>query len=159
MPISTRDIGFEYGKLFAQQGQLPRLPVPSLQKTLAKYSESLEPLLPSEKLAYSKRVIQEFGESAQGQELQRRLEARAQDPNCANWLEEWWNDLSYMGYRDPVIPYVSYHYSFNDDPLCSRPNQRAAKLIAGAMAFRQAIIDGSLPPETTKTGALCSHSY
>ncbi|KAJ2019529.1 Carnitine O-acetyltransferase mitochondrial [Coemansia sp. RSA 2337] len=159
MPISTRDIGFEYGKLFAQQGQLPRLPVPSLQKTLAKYSESLEPLLPSDKLAYSKRVIHEFGESAQGQELQRRLEARAQDPSCANWLEEWWNDLSYMGYRDPVIPYVSYHYSFNDDPLCSRPNQRAAKLIAGAMAFRQAIIDGSLPPETTKTGALCSHSY
>ncbi|KAJ2821245.1 Carnitine O-acetyltransferase mitochondrial [Coemansia furcata] len=160
MPVSTsRDIEYEYGKLFAQQGQLPRLPVPDLRKTLAKYGESLEPLLPSDKLASSKRAIQEFAESAQGQALQQRLEERAKDPGCANWLEEWWNDLSYMGYRDPVIPYVSYHYSFNDDPLCSRPNQRAAKLIAGAMAFRQTIIDGSLAPETTKTGALCSHSY
>ncbi|KAJ1823494.1 Carnitine O-acetyltransferase mitochondrial [Coemansia sp. RSA 2671] len=159
MPTTNRDTEHEYGRLFAQQGQLPRLPVPDLRKTLAKYGESLEPLLPSDKLAHSKRVIQEFGESAQAQELQQRLEARAMDPNCANWLEEWWNDLSYMGYRDPVIPYVSYHYSFNDDPLCSRPNQRAAKLITGAMAFRQAIVDGSLSPEATKAGALCSHSY
>ncbi|KAJ2742056.1 Carnitine O-acetyltransferase mitochondrial [Coemansia sp. BCRC 34301] len=159
MPASTRDIESEHGVLFAQQSQLPRLPVPDLRTTLAKYSESLEPLLPPDKLAHSKRVIQEFAESAQGQELQQRLEARALDPTCANWLEEWWNDLSYMGYRDPVIPYVSYHYSFNDDPLCVRPNQRAAKLIAGAMVFRQAIVDGSLLPETIKSGALCSHSY
>ncbi|KAJ2504620.1 Carnitine O-acetyltransferase mitochondrial [Coemansia sp. RSA 2052] len=159
MPISSRDIESEHGSLFAQQSVLPRLPVPDLQKTLAKYCESLVPLLPADRLAHSKRVIQEFGESALGLELQQRLEARASDPSCANWLEEWWNDLSYMGYRDPVIPYVSYHYSFNDDPLCLRPNQRAAKLIAGAMAFRQAIVDGSLLPETTKSGALCSHSY
>ncbi|KAJ2003987.1 Carnitine O-acetyltransferase mitochondrial [Coemansia thaxteri] len=156
---SSRDTNHETGRLFAQQGQLPRLPVPDLPSTLAKYCESLEPLLPTDKLAYSHRVIKEFALSSQAHELQRRLEARAANPACANWLEQWWNELSYMGYRDPVIPYVSYHYSFNDDPLCSRPNQRAAKLICGAMLFRQTIVDGSLPPETTKTGALCSYSY
>ncbi|KAJ2908819.1 Carnitine O-acetyltransferase mitochondrial [Coemansia aciculifera] len=160
MPVSSRDPALEQGgKLFASQSQLPRLPVPDLRTTLSKYSESLVPLLPADKLAYSQRVISEFGESALGQALQQRLEARALDPNCANWLEEWWNDLSYMGYRDPVIPYVSYHYSFNDDPLCERPNQRAAKLIAAAMVFRQSIIDGSLAPEAAKSGVLCSHSY
>ncbi|KAJ1845911.1 Carnitine O-acetyltransferase mitochondrial, partial [Coemansia sp. RSA 486] len=130
---SRRAIEKSLGRLYENQSRLPRLPVPSLESTLAKYSRSLEPLLSAEDLAESKRAIEAFAKSSQAKELQKRLEARAADPDCANWLEEWWNDLSYMGYRDPVIPYVSYHYSFNDDPECQRPNQRAAKLILGAL--------------------------
>ncbi|KAJ2782834.1 Carnitine O-acetyltransferase mitochondrial [Coemansia javaensis] len=149
----------ELGKLFAQQARLPRLPVPDLESTLAKYAESLEPLLGPGELARSKRLIREFGQSARARELQSRLEARAAEPGRANWLEEWWNDLSYMGYRDPVIPFVSYHYSFKDDPACTRPTQRAARLIAGAIAFRQMVVDGSLPPDMARTDPLCSHSY
>ncbi|KAJ1829565.1 Carnitine O-acetyltransferase mitochondrial [Coemansia sp. RSA 2599] len=163
MPANTsgsqRAIEASLGRLYANQSRLPRLPVPSLASTLAKYSRSLEPLLSAEDLARSKSIIEAFGESNEAKELQRRLEARAADPGCANWLEEWWNDLSYMGYRDPVIPYVSYHYSFNDDPECRRPNQRAAKLILGALSFRNMIVDGSLEPEKAKSDVLCSHSY
>ncbi|KAJ2725478.1 Carnitine O-acetyltransferase mitochondrial [Coemansia sp. Benny D115] len=156
---STRVVEKSLGKLYEHQSKLPRLPVPDLAATLAKYAQSLEPLLPHDRLAESKQAIEEFGRSEQGKELQRRLVARAADPQCANWLEEWWNDLSYMGYRDPVIPYVSYHYSFNEDPECWRPNQRAAKLITGALSFRQMIADGSLEPEMAKGKPLCSHSY
>ncbi|KAJ2853138.1 Carnitine O-acetyltransferase mitochondrial, partial [Coemansia erecta] len=156
---SYREIEKSMGRLYENQSRLPRLPVPSLESTLAKYSQSLEPLLSKEDLAKSKQIIAAFGKSSQAKELQRRLEARAADPECANWLEEWWNDLSYMGYRDPVIPYVSYHYSFNDDPECQRPNQRAARLILGALSFRKMIFDGSLEPEKTKSDVLCSHSY
>ncbi|KAI8323117.1 acyltransferase ChoActase/COT/CPT [Martensiomyces pterosporus] len=159
MPTSTRDQSHEYGRLFEYQSRLPRLPVPDLNSTLAKYVESLEPLLSKEKLDRSKQIVEEFAQSDQGKELQRRLQERAAEPGCANWLEEWWNDLSYMGYRDPVIPYVSYHYSFNDDPTCGRANQRAAKIICGAMAFRQMIFDGTLEPEMQKDTPLCSHSY
>ncbi|KAI9503896.1 Carnitine O-acetyltransferase mitochondrial [Coemansia spiralis] len=159
MPTSTRSPDHEYGKLFEYQSQLPKLPVPDLNLTLAKYAESLEPLLSADRLAYSKRIIDEFGKSEMGRELQRRLEARAADTSIPNWLEGWWNELSYMGYRDPVIPYVSYHYSFNNDPECIRPNQRAAKLICGALAFRKMLVDGSLQPEMLKDTPLCSHSY
>ncbi|KAJ2587372.1 Carnitine O-acetyltransferase mitochondrial [Coemansia sp. RSA 1722] len=163
MPSNTggshRAIEKSLGRLYENQSRLPRLPVPSLESTLLKYSRSLEPLLSAEDLAESKRVIEAFAKSSQAKELQKRLEARAADPGCANWLEEWWNDLSYMGYRDPVIPYVSYHYSFNDDPECQRPNQRAAKLILGALSFRKMVVDGSLEPEKAKSDVLCSHSY
>ncbi|KAJ2361399.1 Carnitine O-acetyltransferase mitochondrial [Coemansia sp. RSA 2610] len=159
MATSSRDSAHEYGALYGQQSQLPRLPVPDLQTTLSKYVVSLEPLLSADDYARSKRIVEEFGQSAQAHELQRRLEARAADPDCANWLEEWWNDLSYMGYRDPVIPYVSYHYSFNDDPQCTRATERAAKLISGAIAFRQQIVDGTLEPEMQRDAPLCSHSY
>ncbi|KAJ1724303.1 Carnitine O-acetyltransferase mitochondrial [Coemansia biformis] len=159
MPGDAGSLRPERGLLFAHQARLPRLPVPDLESTLAKYAESLEPLLPPDELARSRRAIEDFGRSAQGQELQGRLRARAADPDCPNWLEEWWNDLSYMGYRDPVIPYVSYHYSFNDDPACTRPAQRAARLVAGAVEFRQMIADGSLPPDMQRSAPLCSHSY
>ncbi|KAJ2084171.1 Carnitine O-acetyltransferase mitochondrial [Coemansia sp. RSA 988] len=159
MPVSSRLPTTNHGALFACQERLPRLPVPELDATLSKYARSLEPLLPPDELAHSKSLIEEFRRSTQGRELQQRLECRAADPNCANWLEDWWNNLSYMGYRDPVIPYVSYHYSFSDDPRCSTAIERAAKLIVGAIAFRQLIVDGSLEPETARTTPLCSHSY
>ncbi|KAJ1773561.1 Carnitine O-acetyltransferase mitochondrial [Coemansia sp. RSA 1813] len=159
MPTNSRSADHEYGKLFEHQGQMPRLPVPDLNATLVKYVESLEPILSADKFAHSKRVIEEFGKSNLGMELQRRLEARAADPQIMNWLEEWWNSLSYMGYRDPVIPYVSYHYSFNDDPECVRPNQRAAKIVCAAISFRKMLVDGSLEPEMAKDKPLCSHSY
>ncbi|KAJ2163093.1 Carnitine O-acetyltransferase mitochondrial [Coemansia sp. RSA 552] len=156
---NSRSVDDESGRLFALQPKLSRLPVPSLAATLDKYAVSLEPLLAPDELAQSKRIIGVFGRSAQAQELQRRLEARAAEPERASWLEEWWNALSYMGYRDPVIPYTSYHYSFTDDPSCSRATQRAAKLIDGAIAFRQMVVDGTLEPEMQRDQPLCSHSY
>ncbi|KAJ1741115.1 Carnitine O-acetyltransferase mitochondrial [Coemansia sp. RSA 1086] len=156
---STRDTTYEYGKLFARQKQLPKLPVPDLQHTLAKYIESLEPILTKEEFSQAKRKVEEFGQSKQAHELQQRLKARAAEPERASWLEEWWNELSYMGYRDPVIPYVSYHYCFNDDPKCTRPAERAAKILSGAIEFRQQVVDGSLEPEMLKDEPLCSHSY
>ncbi|KAJ2690428.1 Carnitine O-acetyltransferase mitochondrial, partial [Coemansia spiralis] len=162
MPTAPPDASHtrpERGRLFAFQAQLPKLPVPDLELTLARYATSLEPLLPPDQLARSKRKVEAFGRSAQGQELQRRLRERAADPDCPNWLEAWWNDLSYMGYRDPVIPYVSYHYSFNDDPACARPAQRAARLISGALEFRRMVADGSLEPDMQRDVPLCSHSY
>ncbi|KAJ2782835.1 Carnitine O-acetyltransferase mitochondrial [Coemansia javaensis] len=146
-------------KLFAFQAQLPRLPVPALSETLPKYLRSVEPLLSKEDFARTRAVVEEFGQSAQGRELQSRLEARAAEPGRANWLEEWWNDLSYMGYRDPVVPYVSYFYAFKDDRLRRKPTQRAAAIVRAAWAFRQSVVDGSLAPEMARADPLCSHSY
>ncbi|KAJ2163094.1 Carnitine O-acetyltransferase mitochondrial [Coemansia sp. RSA 552] len=147
------------GKLYEFQGQLPKLPVPALGETLPKYLRTLEPLLSSQDFARTKKVVEEFGQSAQGRELQQRLEARAAEPGRANWLEEWWNDLSYMGYRDPVTPYVSYFYSYKDDKLRRKPTQRAAAIVRAAWAFRAQVASGELAPEMARTTPMCSNSY
>ncbi|KAJ1947893.1 Carnitine O-acetyltransferase mitochondrial [Kickxella alabastrina] len=147
------------GKLFEFQAQLAKLPVPSLSETLPKYLRTVEPLVSAEEFAYTKLAVQEFAESAQGKELQRRLEARAAEPGRANWLEEWWNDLSYMGYRDPVVPYVSYFYSYKDDALRRTATGRAAAIVRAAWEFRRQVMTRELAPEATKAGALCSHTY
>lgn len=147
------------GKLFEFQSQLPKLPVPSLEETLPKYLRTVEPLLSKEDFAQTKQVVEEFGKSAQGKELQRRLEARAAEPGRQNWLAEWWNDLSYMGYRDPVTPYVSYFYAYKDDKQRRKPTQRAAAILRAAWEFRRQVATRELTPEMARTTPLCSHSY
>ncbi|KAJ2809195.1 Carnitine O-acetyltransferase mitochondrial [Coemansia guatemalensis] len=147
------------GKLYEFQEQLPKLPVPSLSETLPRYLRTVEPLLSAKDYANTKRIVEEFGQSAQGRELQRRLEARAAEPGRANWLEEWWNELSYMGYRDPVVPYVSYFYAFKDDKLRRNPTQRAAALVRAMWEFRAQVASGELAPEMARDTPLCSNSY
>ena len=88
------------GPTFAAQSSLPILPVPELGDTLAKLKETLRPIAWDD-AEYDAvvRKVDEFGATA-GPELQRRLVARAQEKE--HWLEEWWDDLAYMGYRDSV---------------------------------------------------------
>ncbi|ORX68228.1 choline/Carnitine O-acyltransferase, partial [Linderina pennispora] len=147
------------GELFKYQSQLPKLPVPKLSETLPKYLKTVEPLLSKEELAHTTKTVEEFAKSAQGQELQRRLEARAAEPGRVNWLEEWWNDLSYMGYRDPVTPYVSYFYAYKDDKLRRKATQRAAAIVRAAWQFRAQVESRTLAPEMARDTPFCSHSY
>ena len=79
---------------------LPKLPVPDLQSTLARLKESLVPIACSEpEYAEVKRKIDEFGQG-QGPILHQRLLKHAQDQ--PHWLERWWDDVAYLGYRDSV---------------------------------------------------------
>lgn len=90
------------GPTFAAQTSLPKLPVPELTDTLAKLKDTLRPIAWTE-AEYSEvvRKVDEFGATS-GPELQQRLLARAQEPGRPHWLEEWWDDLGYLGYRDSV---------------------------------------------------------
>lgn len=59
-----------------------------------------------------------------------------------NWLADWWDDVAYMAYRDPVVVYVSYFYVHKDGKgLGGRGDvgggaERAARLIKAMMPFR-----------------------
>jgi carnitine O-acetyltransferase len=110
--------------------------VPSLSSTATKYLESVRPHVDDAAFAKTEAAVNEFVASAQGAELQKRLEARAAEPGTKNWLSEWWNDAAYMGYRDPVVVFVSYFYVHLDDKL-RRDATRAASLIKAMMSFRE----------------------
>jgi len=87
---------------YAQQDSLPELPVPTLQRTLQKLKASLEPLAKSEEEFHA--TLKEIDAFAVGlgPALQKRLEARSAEAGRDHWLEEWWDDLAYMGFRDSV---------------------------------------------------------
>ncbi|OSD07372.1 acyltransferase ChoActase/COT/CPT [Trametes coccinea BRFM310] len=147
------------GPMLRYEASLPRLPVPSLSSTAHKYLETVEPHLTREQFARTQRAVQAFVESAQGQELQKRLQARAADPNVKNWLADWWNETAYMAYRDPVVVFVSYFYVHMDDR--TRPSQakRAAQLLKAMLPFRYLVESGQLEPEKVRGAPLAMSSY
>jgi carnitine O-acetyltransferase len=142
------------------EDSLPRLPVPSLEETSARYLKSIHPLLTKEEFARSEKAVAEFNKPGNlGSKLQERLIGRAQDPKVKNWIADWWNEAAYLGYRDPVVPYVSYFYSFRDDRHRRNPAKRAAAITTAALEFKRQVDDGTLEPEYMRKKPMAMSSY
>ena len=121
------------------QASLPKLPVPTLESTCAKYLESVQPLLTPAEFSKTQTSVSSFLSSPLAAELQLRLKDRAAAPETASWLSDWWNEAAYMGYRDPVVVFVSYFYLHVDDKLRRDPAKRAASLIKATLPFRELV--------------------
>ncbi|EGN96676.1 hypothetical protein SERLA73DRAFT_184805 [Serpula lacrymans var. lacrymans S7.3] len=144
---------------FAAQKNLPRLPVPHLDATIERLKESIRPLaLNQHEYAAAEEKIHAFAQG-KGKELQERLLNHAQ--GSEHWLENWWDDMGYLAYRDSVVVNVSYYYGFDPHPshLKQTPAARAAALARGAMIFRQQVQGGSIKPDATKEGPLCMDTF
>ncbi|KAG1179307.1 hypothetical protein G6F70_002444 [Rhizopus microsporus] len=148
------------GPMLRYQKNLPKLPVPALSATLQKYLQSVRPLLSDAEFQRTEQAVKEFeAPGGLGQELQERLLAKANDPNVVNWMEDWWLDQAYMGYRDPVVIYVSYFFLYKDDKLRKSPAQRAAAIATAALEFKRQIAQKTLEPEYVKGEPLCMDSF
>ena len=142
------------------EDSLPKLPIPTLEETSQRYLKSLRPLLQKDEYEISERAVAEFtSKGGLGEELQRRLIARAEDPKQKNWISEWWNQAAYLTYRDPVVPYVSYFYSFRDDRLRRNPAKRAAAITTAALEFKRLVDTGELEPEYMRKQPMAMSSY
>ena len=129
------------GPMLRYQKHLPKLPVPALKDTLEKYLKTVRPLVNSEEYAKTEAIVAEFQKPGGiGEVLHERLLARANNPNAINWLEDWWNELAYFGYRDPIVVYVSYFYAYKDDKLRKNPATRAAAIVTAAQEFRKQVV-------------------
>lgn len=136
------------GATYRYQDSLPRLPVPSLEETAARYLRSVKAVVSPEEYARTEQAVKEFIKpGGDGERLQQRLVARANDPKIKNWLYDWWNEAAYMAYRDPVVPYVSYFYSYKDDRLRKNPATRAAAISTAALSFKNQLDSKTLEPE------------
>ena len=166
------------GPMLRYQASLPRLPVPPLYSTLYKYLETIRPHLTTTEYARSEAVVREFGASPRAAELQKRLEARAAEPGTVNWLADWWNNVAYMAFRDPVVVNVSYFFLHMADPTIQDAPKRAATLIKAMLPFRTLVetcvvpgfffrqlvtsdigFSAQLEPEKVRGAPLCMDSY
>ncbi|KAF8457579.1 carnitine O-acetyltransferase precursor [Kalaharituber pfeilii] len=142
------------------QESLPKLPVPTLEETAARYLKTLHPLLTPEELGRSTAAVKEFIKpGGVGEQLQQKLLAKANDPNVKNWMIDWWNFSAYLGYRDPVVPYVSYFYSYIDDRTRRDQATRAAAITTAALSFKKQVDEGTLEPEYMRKAPICMDSY
>ncbi|KAI5298602.1 Carnitine O-acetyltransferase mitochondrial [Ascosphaera atra] len=148
------------GNLLKFEDSLPKLPVPSLEETSKRYLKSVHPLLSPEEFSKTKAAVEAFAKpGGEGETLQKRLLAKAADPKVDNWLYDWWNDTAYLGYRDPVVPYVSYFYSYKDDRMRRNPAKRAAAITTAALEFKKGVDSGSLEPEYLRKEPMAMSSY
>lgn len=147
--IATRRTNSTAAKVstFSFQDKLPHLPVPTLQETADKYLKTVKPLLLPSQYSATESAVAEFIKSGGiGEKLQERLLDRASKHK--NWVYEWWNEAAYMAYRDPVIPYVSYFYSFKDQlEKFPHPAERSAAIITAALEFKTHLEVETLEPE------------
>ncbi|KFY15834.1 hypothetical protein V492_01727 [Pseudogymnoascus sp. VKM F-4246] len=148
------------GPMLRFEESLPKLPVPTLQETAARYVKSVHPLVSATEFEHTKKVVADFVQPGGiGEKLQEKLIARREDPKTANWIYEWWNDAAYLTYRDPVVPYVSYFYSHRDDRRRRDPSKRAAAITTSALEFKKQVDSGTLEPEYMKKLPIAMDSY
>ncbi|EFQ99217.1 carnitine O-acetyltransferase [Nannizzia gypsea CBS 118893] len=148
------------GKMLRFEDSLPRLPVPTLEETGRRYLKSVHPLLSAEEYKKTEKAVSDFIKpGGEGEVLQKRLIARSEDPKTDNWLSEWWNQSAYLAYRDPVVPYVSYFYSYRDDRQRRDPAKRAAAITSSVLEFKRQVDDGSLEPEYLRKEPMAMSSY
>ncbi|KAH8804728.1 acyltransferase ChoActase/COT/CPT [Xylogone sp. PMI_703] len=148
------------GRMLRFEDSLPKLPVPALEETAARYLKSVHPLLTSSEFETTKQAVSDFVKPGSfGTKLQERLLSRAADPKHKNWIYEWWNDAAYLSYRDPVVPYVSYFYSHRDDRKRRDPSKRAAAITTSVLEFKKQVDSGDLEPEYMKKLPISMESY
>jgi carnitine O-acetyltransferase len=139
---------------------LPKLPVPTLEETAARYLKSVHPLLSPAEFQSTTAAVKDFVKPGGiGSKLQEKLLARREDPKHKNWIYEWWNDAAYLAYRDPVVPYVSYFYSHRDDRRRRDPSKRAAAISTSVLEFKKQVDQGTLEPEYMKKLPISMESY
>lgn len=143
---------------FLNNKNLPSLPVPKLKDTINKYIKTVQPFLTQRELENTKNILREF-EKNDGAVLQTFLENRAQ--KTENWLSEWWDNIAYLEYRDPVVVYSSPGLIF---PLqkfsCEEERLKyAAKLILGAVDYKLLIDRDGIPSDKMGKDPLDMNQY
>jgi len=142
------------------ENSLPRLPIPTLEETGKRYLKSVHPLLSKSEFEHTAKAVEQFlHPGGIGETLQKRLQARREDPRHKNWIYEWWNEAAYLAYRDPIVPYVSYFYSHRDDRKRRDPIKRAAALTSAVLEFKKQVDAGSLEPEYMRKLPISMESY
>ncbi|KAG8694261.1 Carnitine O-acetyltransferase mitochondrial, partial [Ceratobasidium sp. 394] len=145
--------------LLRYETHLPELPVPDLSSTARKYLDSVKALTTDAEFTQTKAAVDEFVASPQAKQLQQRLKDRAATPGIENWLADWWNDVAYMGYRDPVVVFVSYFYVHVEEGGRRSQAERAARIVKSLLPFRDMTESGQLEPEKVRTTPLAMSSY
>ncbi|KAJ2870793.1 hypothetical protein GGH93_005310 [Coemansia aciculifera] len=156
---------------FANQQRLPRLPVPALEDTVARYLKSVRPLVSASEYAQTERAASTFVKSTElGPVLQSRLlKVDAEAPH--SWLEDIWLKKAYLEWRDPSYINVNWFALFADNPdfplvtdaARGRPTSvqigRAARLITHMLETNEALNREQIPADMQRDVPLCMNQY
>ncbi|KAG0184691.1 Carnitine O-acetyltransferase mitochondrial [Apophysomyces sp. BC1034] len=158
-------------KTFANQSKLPRLPIPTLEATAARYKQTLVPLLSQTEFDTVSKKIDDFvSPQGLGPKLQERLHTLdAEEAKLGlSWLDRLWLKKGYLEYRVPTLLNVNWWSQYKDPDtgldhttpagkVGDLQIKRSAGLIAGLVRYSNQVNAEQIPPDTSRSGPFCMH--
>ncbi|MDT3397609.1 choline/carnitine O-acyltransferase [Streptomyces sp. B1866] len=129
---------------FAHEDLLPRVPLPSLEETCQRFIEWCSPLLTPEELAATESELAAFrAPDGPGPALHAALRRYDASEGVHSWLDTFW-PYRYLGRRDRIALNANFFFLFKD--VEASQAERAAGIIAGAVAYKLRLDDERIPP-------------
>lgn len=135
-------------KTLALQDQLLNLPLPEIKDTISKFLLTTKPhLSESEYQTTAKKLLQLTEKNGIGEKLQKILSERKD--SRINWFADWWLDMAYLTYRDPVVVWSSPGFAFPKQDFKSEEERLdfTAKMLVGVLDFKTMLDKQTLPVE------------
>uniref|UniRef100_A0A8C3KEA6 Carnitine O-palmitoyltransferase 1, muscle isoform n=1 Tax=Calidris pygmaea TaxID=425635 RepID=A0A8C3KEA6_9CHAR len=130
--------------LYSFQTSLPKLPVPSVEATIARYLESVRPLMDDEKYGKMEALAKEFKEKT-APRLQKYLILKSWW--TTNYVSDWWEEYIYLRGRSPLMVNSNYYAM---DFLYVNPSHiqaaRAGNVVHAILLYRRKLDRGEIPP-------------
>jgi carnitine O-acetyltransferase len=131
-------------RTFGNEDRLPRVPLPTLAETRSLFLEWCAPLLDADQLAETGAALSAYtAPDGPAPVLHAALERYDATPGVDSWLDEFWEDR-YLGRRDRIALNANFFFLFADSGQGQL--ERAADLVAGALAYKRLIDTEQLAP-------------
>jgi carnitine O-acetyltransferase len=128
---------------FDNEVKLPRVPLPTIADTGARFLSWCAPLLDDDQLRDTRKSVAEFEADETTRELQEALAAYDKSEATHGWLDEFWRDR-YLGRRDRIALNANFFFLFDDTD--DDQITRAVRLIAASVEHKQALDAGTFTP-------------
>ncbi|RDI50857.1 choline/carnitine O-acyltransferase [Nocardia mexicana] len=142
-------------RTFAFDDQLPRVPLPTLEDSCARFLQWSAPLLSEDERAATERALADLQRpDGPGRILHADLQRFDAEPGVASWLDEFWPSR-YLGRRDRIALNANFFFLFRDDtPLArstsERQAERAAAIVTAAVNYKLRLDAEAIPPVTQR---------
>ncbi|WP_328396809.1 choline/carnitine O-acyltransferase [Nocardia sp. NBC_00416] len=142
-------------RTFAAEDQLPRVPLPALEDSCARFVQWCTPLLTAEELAATEEAVADLlRPGGAGQTLHAALRDYDETPGVGSWLDLFWPSR-YLGRRDRIALNANFFFLFRDDTALASSTaadqtERAAALVAAAVGYKTALDQEEIPPVTQR---------
>jgi len=128
----------------AREALLPRVPLPALEDSAARFLDWCAPLLTADELADTEQAVASLlAPGSPGHRLQAALQEHDARPDVASWLDDFWRQR-YLGRRDRIALNANFFFLFQDAALGQV--ERAAELLAATLRYKTRLDAGALPP-------------
>ncbi|HEY2205508.1 MAG TPA: choline/carnitine O-acyltransferase [Pseudonocardia sp.] len=138
-------------RTFAHEDELPRVPLPTLEDSGARFLEWCAPLLTPAQLAETREAVDELlAPDSPARTLHAELARFDAEPDTRSWLDRFWPSR-YLGRRDRIALNANFAFLFRDEPRDPLPDvdrqlSRAARLISAAVDYKLLLDEERIRP-------------